>query len=158
MFQIRREHVDALSERVYRDFEDRLVEHLTRTNPERVAKMEESEVRAAIKAGVEKAATYQIFLQTNVAGFVQLQFEEGNDFDVDSAHPWAKPVLTDPELDESQKIGYLRDYVEAQRSGPGEEDEARAIAPAEEEPEDEVAEDAQETYAEADDGNAGPDG
>ena len=72
----------------------------------------EEELRTAIRLGMQKATSYQIVRASCVASFIQILFEEGQDFDVNAPSPWVGEILTDQKLDDVAKIDYLWAYLD----------------------------------------------
>jgi hypothetical protein len=113
MFRIGTLQTIKFSQLAYLSFQERMREHLQRTVPEAVATMSDEVLNDVIRQGVSRAARYRIFEQPSIASFIQIEFEEGFDFDVDPSRPWFQLILNDDSLDETSKIDALWASIDA---------------------------------------------
>ncbi len=91
MFKVRREQMDAYREAALRDFEDRVVRHVGRCLPDRLATMGEGAVREVIRLGIQRAEGYGIVAERHVCKFIDLMLVFGVSFDEDRG--WAQEIL-----------------------------------------------------------------
>jgi len=91
VFKVRREQMDAYREAALRDFEHRVVQHVERCLPDRLATMGEDGVRRVIRSGIDRAATHRITAEQDVCRFIDMMLVFGAEFDQEQ--PWAREVL-----------------------------------------------------------------
>ncbi len=112
MFQIRNDQWDAFSDQAVRDFEQRLTDHLMEVNPECSALLGDELMTQTIRGGIRKAVANGIEMESNVAQFVQMQLEEGFNFEDEPAYAASKQILLDNDLHENVKVAMLQRSVE----------------------------------------------
>ena len=93
MLVIRREQMNILSWKMRKAFEDRMVLHLKEFFPDQCEMLGEKETRAAIRYGMERAETYGLGAESDLAKYLNTMFTFGRDFDRDPELPWASAVL-----------------------------------------------------------------
>jgi len=98
MFTLRAQQREAFSALAMKDFEDRMVAHLSRWFPAFCDELDEAEVIRTVREGLEKAGRYGIVSERGVCVYVSGMFAYGRDFDGDPALPWAGAILSDPRL------------------------------------------------------------
>lgn len=86
------------------DFEARMLVHLRGTFAELCRPLADAELRATIRRGVERAATYGLVQEYDVCRFLHLVVVLGRDFDVDPAHRYVHRRLTEPGAPPSLRI------------------------------------------------------
>jgi|SRR5579859_794763 len=103
---IRQEQIDAFSEPMMRGFENRMATRLRSRFPEKLAGVSDDDLRQLIRAGIEKAQSYNVELDADVSRYLEYITEYGPDFD---ARTWALRVLGDAGLNGSRKMDLLDD-------------------------------------------------
>ncbi|MBW2247057.1 MAG: hypothetical protein JRF62_07615 [Deltaproteobacteria bacterium] len=98
MLIIREEQMEVFRKYMCRQFENRMVLHLSKYFPEECKALGEQRVRNTIRYGIERAKTYGIVIQNDVGRYTNLMFTFGRDFDKDPTLPWAGEVLNDEDL------------------------------------------------------------
>jgi hypothetical protein len=111
MLKIRKAQVEALSQAMLRQFEDRMVTHLRAACPEQTQDVSEPELRATIRLGVESAAKYEVTDEVDVRRYLECLVLYGPDFDANPRTPWAGQILNDKELTGTEKMNRIDDYV-----------------------------------------------
>lgn len=89
----------------------RFIEHLAvalpNEQPQRAAELGADGIRAWIRHGIERAASYGITGDAAVARYVRLIFIFGREFDEDPRLPWVRTHLTDPNADQDARMTAL---------------------------------------------------
>ena len=101
---IRKQQKTDLTSYMWQHFEDRMVEHVNQFFPRKTAKMEEAQVRAAIREGSVKATDYYIERECDVAKFIDLKFAIHMEFDTHEELPWVGEILNDNSKSGQEKI------------------------------------------------------
>jgi hypothetical protein len=91
VFKVRREQMEAYREAALRDFEGRVVEHVARCFPDRLATLGEDGLRRMIRAGVERAGVHGVVAARDVCKFIDLMLVFGVNFDRE--REWAREIL-----------------------------------------------------------------
>ncbi len=113
MLIVRDEQMDVLKAYMAEQFENRMARHVESFFHEAFAAKEEEGTREEIKYGIDRAKSYEITLEYDVCGYVNLMFAFVRDFDVDPKLPWAATILNDEKLSGSSKLDRL--YEEAEK-------------------------------------------
>lgn len=93
MLVIRRKQMNILSWKMRKAFEDRMVLHLKEFFPDQCQMLGEKDTRAAIRHGMERAETYGLGTESDLAKYLNVMFTFGRDFDTDPELPWASAIL-----------------------------------------------------------------
>lgn len=93
-FEMTSRHLSAFARQQALRFEDEMVAHLRREYPAESSRMGESRLRELIRTGIERARTYHIVLEADVAGYIELMLAVSPDFDHGAATPWAGAILS----------------------------------------------------------------
>jgi hypothetical protein len=93
MFIIRKRHMDACAGVAMRNFEDRVLEHLRESSPDKVKDLGEPKTREAVQQAVKKAQGYGLVSERDICMFIDVAFKLGMDFDQDPRYPWAAEIL-----------------------------------------------------------------
>jgi hypothetical protein len=120
VWQVRPEQYKALGGSAQRDFERRLWQHVTHQFPQKCAELGENRALELIQHGLKMAAAYQFYREADLAGFVELMFVLGWNFDRDPELPQVSALLQDPTIvDPAAKLSRIADFVrEMQGSAP----------------------------------------
>jgi hypothetical protein len=124
---IRDTQLDALSQVVIVDFEDRMVDHLRRLFPEVCQAQTEPELRGMIKHGIDRASRYGIELEYSICLYLHVMCALGPRFDEDPAHGWTLDVLMDPDRGPASRMSDLHDRVFGRQEEPIDENEAYMV-------------------------------
>jgi len=110
MFKIRALQMNALSVDAVKDFEARMLVHLMEFFPAEYTQLGEEKVRAMVRYGIERAATYGIRSERGVCSYVDVMFAYGCEFDRDMSLSWAQSILLESEpRDEVDRANRLFD-------------------------------------------------
>jgi len=110
VLKLRRDQMAAFEERALAQFEPRMLAHLRRCFPRQCEALGDSNVREAIRYGIERAGSYDIVAERDVCMYIELMFIFGRDFDTDKRFPWASEILNDDLTpDPSVKVRHLYD-------------------------------------------------
>ena len=94
-------------------FVDEMQTALQHDMPERSNTTDTAALRGTIEYGIKRAEKYGVTDRTCVRDYIYLMHSNmGTHFDEDSA---ARKILNDPGLDESEKIGKLKEYAKVWR-------------------------------------------
>jgi hypothetical protein len=93
MLVIRREQIKALSWKMRKAFEGRMVLHLKEFFPDQCEMLGEEDTRAAIRYGMGRAEGYGLETEGDIAKYLNLMFVFGRTFDTDPDLPWASEIL-----------------------------------------------------------------
>jgi hypothetical protein len=110
MFTLRGAHMSAFSGAIEADFERRLADFLR----QHVPGMEDStvaDIRPVVASQLEKARTYGLATEQELAVYVSVAALLGESFDVE--FPAATQVLTSPVLPAAMKADWLSEWSEA---------------------------------------------
>lgn len=107
MLIIRKPQMDVFRKYMLGRFEDRMAEHLRSAFPSETGSIEEADLRATIREGVEKARSYDLVLKNDVRRYLEYMFIHGYDFDENPEIPWAGEILRNPEYDAVEKMDRL---------------------------------------------------
>ena len=103
MVMIRRAQMTAFQDAALRDFERRMVLHLSQTFPAVCEPLGDAGVRESIQYGMQRAGSYGIAAERDVCKYIDLMFVFGRDFDKDPSLPWAAGILHDDDLGDASK-------------------------------------------------------
>lgn len=95
MLILRKEQMQALGDYLYKKFENRMVIHLNRFFQKTCGELGEAKTRELIRAGVKRAAIYNILGERDVCKFIDIMCSLGEQFDEDPTLPWARKILLD---------------------------------------------------------------
>ena len=101
--------MDALSSSMRKQFEDRLWDHLKTAYSNQIARMAEQEVRNSIRVGTERAGSYGITTERDVARFIDLMYFLSADFDTNAETSWVRLILDDPKIEPAAKMDLIYD-------------------------------------------------
>ncbi len=105
---IRNAQVEALAEPLVLAFVGSMVVHCARFFPGPAAELGDEGLERVIRRGIGRAWSYGFDRRRMVRAYVDLTFMLGSDFDRDPQLPWARRILTDPEIPTAgQRYGVL---------------------------------------------------
>lgn len=92
-FEMTERHMAAFERQQRQRFEDEMFEHLRSAFPADFARVGETEVRSMIRDGIDRARSYDIVMECDVARYVELMLTMGPDFDRSTVTSWAGEIL-----------------------------------------------------------------
>jgi hypothetical protein len=104
MLVIRETQIQAFSDKMEQDFEERLRRHVELTFPEKARRMGPEGVRGTIRAQAQAARRHGLTTERQIATWVNLEFMEGPGFE---RRPWARQVLGNKRLEAEARIRRL---------------------------------------------------
>lgn len=107
MLVIRHEQVEVLSAGILKGFEDRMVGYLAKRFSDSCAAKGEQAVRETIRKGIERARSYEITTEYDIARYIILMHLFSEDFDTSPATPWAAEILANANLSSFAKMNLL---------------------------------------------------
>lgn len=107
MLRIRPQQMDALAAASRQRFEARLLEHCRRCWSSQVAADGDDATRARIARAIERAGELGFDGQAEVAGYLDLTYVWGEDFDRRDDLPWVKEILARTTLSPSVRMRQL---------------------------------------------------
>jgi hypothetical protein len=120
---IRKEQSNAFRQQMATSFEDRMAAQLRESLPDETRHLNDAAVRADIRAGMTRAAQYDIQTERDVARFIDLLFRVGRDFDTSPTTPWARQILLDKASSADNRLRRLQikaqEVLETGRAAPG---------------------------------------
>ncbi len=96
--------MDILSGQNYENFVARLIRHIEITHPEKTWSMQEEKLPDRIEKVIKEAQSYGIENENDVAAYVDLNFEFGNEFELAPERFWAREILSDRQMTGHEKI------------------------------------------------------
>jgi hypothetical protein len=97
----------VLEQAARRNFEDRVVDYLSKQLPDVCAKVDEATLRESIQKGIQHASRYGITNEYDVARYIELRHLFFQDFDTVFDVAWAKEILENPDMDSHPKMNEL---------------------------------------------------
>ncbi len=107
MFQLRDDHLRAMGQVAEDNFVTRAVAHLRSTYPETTKPMSDEDLSGRVRRGRQRAAVYGLSSEKQVMCFLDSGVILGETFDVNPAHAWTRPILTDPQKSADERAGTL---------------------------------------------------
>jgi len=108
---IRQEQMDVLKQYVFNSFIARMLVRLRITHPELTGAMSNAELTAFVHASIRKAQMFDVRTEDNLQFFLDFNIICGLDcFDTPSFQ-WAREVLQNHEIDETEKMNRLSEYL-----------------------------------------------
>ncbi len=105
--QIRPEQVETFRQLKLKDFENRALAHLRKHLPQETAPYSDDDLRRRVQSCVVRAQHYGLNSERGIVAFVDATYLQREDFDANPSTAWARPVLTNPALNEDEKITLL---------------------------------------------------
>ncbi len=113
MLVIRSEQMQALNRRFETAFRDAVVEHLASADPAKFGALGDAGVEALIDRSIKRAAAYEIDLESDVFDFIDMLFEEGEDFLDRPSEAWALEILEDRAESGSARMSRINAWRDA---------------------------------------------
>jgi hypothetical protein len=110
MLMIRKEQMEALEEYSLDAFVDRMVNHLRSAFEAEVRDMPDDELRELIRTGIYNAEQYGIEDEADVERFIEYVARFGADFGQTTQSIWADEILSNMEIDGTEKMNMIDDY------------------------------------------------
>jgi hypothetical protein len=111
MLVIRKEQMDVLSNYQLELFVKRVVEHLTLSFPDKTGSLKQKELEDLIRKGVDSAEKYDIDDESDVERYLDYVIRFGASFDIDKETAWASEILNNQEINGTEKMNQIDDYV-----------------------------------------------
>lgn len=92
-FRITDDHLRAFSAQQRERFEDEMAVYLAREYPQETADLGNDGLYELIQGGIDKARTYNIVLERDVARYIEFMVILGPDFDTSDETSWAQAIL-----------------------------------------------------------------
>jgi hypothetical protein len=112
MLIIRKEQMDVLSNYMLERFVDSASVLLRAAFCDKTKDFTETELRAVIHTGIEKASKYGITIEEDVLRYLEYMLTFGTDFDTNPVTSWARNILRMQNVDSSAKILLLNGYIQ----------------------------------------------
>ena len=113
MLTIRREQFEKLTHYALAEFVKRMVAHVRKVWPEKVADMNDEKIKKAIENYIEYTRNYHIVREVDVAQFINLAYAFDWDFHIGPVDKWALQILNNNQLVGREKIDQL--YTQAEQ-------------------------------------------
>ncbi len=107
MLVIRPEQMAVLSAYTSDQFEQRMIEHLRDTFPERTQDLPDERIRLVVRDGMKKADGYHIEYEDDIRRFIEYMVIYGARFDVREESRWIGDVLRRPDLGGTAKMDLI---------------------------------------------------
>lgn len=116
MLRLRKEQIEVLKSHMRDEFVDRMVNYLRGKYPNELEKhlgegAWNGEVKQLVYEGMEKAGSYDIKSERDVAGFLELMVMTERNFDKSRDYAWANRILIDPALPASGKVELIHERL-----------------------------------------------
>lgn len=113
MLKFDQDQFQSIGAQAQASFEDRMVVHLRRFFPEHSAALDDEQMRALIRHGIERGARFGLVTERNVCKYIDVMFAMGAQFDDDPTRAWAVAILRDTSARPlpSDRINALYDAV-----------------------------------------------
>ncbi len=110
-FKITDAHMKAFSEQQRTRFEEEMAVYLSKEYPQETKPLGDDGLSELIGDGVDKAKTYNIILERDVARYIEFMVILAPDFDDSPETPWAKDILTNESWTPELKIGAINEMT-----------------------------------------------
>jgi hypothetical protein len=101
MLILRQQQIDALKDEALKDFENRMVAHLTRFFPNETFRLGGVGMHETVLYGIGRAGSYGIVGERDICKYIDIMVLFGRDFDRDPDLPWASEILEDHSITEA---------------------------------------------------------
>ena len=111
MLIIRKEQMESFRKYIIEQFVDRSVIHLQAIFPDKTKHIAETDLRAIIHRGLNKAEIYNVRIENDVLRFLEYILKYGEDFDTSGGTAWAGEILRMENVQSSIKMDRLDEYI-----------------------------------------------
>lgn len=118
MLQIRQAQIDVMRASMRRNYEEKLIKHLSSAFPEEIKKLQGppgklSALRQFIDEGIKEAEKFGLQRERNVTLFIDLMMGLSPDFLRQREHGWIVGLLTKVDLNETEKMDVIYKRLQA---------------------------------------------
>lgn len=110
MLTIRSEQMEVLGDYARQLLETRLSGQIRTMFPELLESLSDSELRAFVASGIDRAISYEVVLEEDVRRYLEYAVRYGGDFDRAPATSWAEAILSRTDLEGTEKMNELDDF------------------------------------------------
>lgn len=110
MLVIRKEQMVVMSEYMFDSFVSNMVVHLRATYPEKTENKNDESIRKFVRDSVERANSFNVHAADNLETFLECATLYGSDFFRKPEFEWAKTILEDDMIDETEKMNRINEY------------------------------------------------
>jgi hypothetical protein len=107
---VRNAQLAALGSYMWVAFVNRMVSHLRGAYPKLTANRNDEELRTEIRSGIQSANSFGIHFDNNLEFFLECATLYGQDFFDRAEYQWARAVLLDARLSETQKMERINEH------------------------------------------------
>jgi hypothetical protein len=104
MLTIRKEQMAVLQQAMETRFEKWLAGQIRAGYPQETKELDDNVMQERIRHGIARIEGYGIRDEESVAGYVELTFKIGSDFEDRPDMSWARRILDDPAIAANEKI------------------------------------------------------
>ncbi|MDJ0819196.1 MAG: hypothetical protein QNJ58_23505 [Desulfobacterales bacterium] len=104
MLVIRKAQIDGMSEYMLDRFVTKMVVHLRTNYPEKTTERNDENLKKFIRDSVDRAHSFNIRADDNLETFIEHTVLHGLDFFEKDAFKWAKAILEDEMVNETEKM------------------------------------------------------
>ena len=108
---IRKAQMDAMSDYVFDSFIQRMVIHLRAKCQEQTAAISDAELDKFVRAGVDRAHSFNVRSEPNLVTFLEYASRYGMDFYASAPFSGAQSVLENGKLNETEKLNRVNEYL-----------------------------------------------
>ena len=111
--KVRDQHINALALDKEKAFIREMSSHLNANFKEQLVKqgLEADQVESLVRLGISRAKTYEVTLKPDVQLFIECMVLFSPDFDENPDTSWAGEILRRSDIDGSQKMSEINDYM-----------------------------------------------
>lgn len=117
MLVIREEQMKVFQADMLQKFEDRMVVHLKTNFHREIENTIAHNLRVIVRAGIEKAAEYDITTENDIRCYLEYMAIYGADFDTAPKTSWAGDILRLEDIDGTEKMDKMAEYDLFQMQG-----------------------------------------
>ena len=110
MLKLRLDQMDALGASALMRFIERMGRSLRSNFPAETARLSEGQLRTQIREGMERANALAIRSGANLESFLECEAVYGPAFWENSEYEWARSILGDDSLDETEKLNLINEH------------------------------------------------
>ena len=109
---VRNGQIDEFKKQSEKDFVEEVANDLRENHPDKVAGIEEQELRRRVEYGLGKAQRYEMTGKYPIAMFIELMFIAAPDFD---EYPLINSILKDTQISPNERIDEVVNQMNEQR-------------------------------------------